>query len=281
MIGQRRLIRAIGGTADQHESPVAIAAIDIAMLVDLQPHAGVAKRRGNAVMRTVTGNAGAGDAGDFGWRDHDRCDSNRVGVQQARAFNRAGQQAMITRLLTAIGLAILALTGPASAQTPPAVVTPTTIRAALVGNWQGKLEYRDYQADRWFGIPVKVSIEMMRDGLTLVRHADFDDGPKAGIVTITTIALLDPATSREQAASFRKGRETEVTTATLRLIRTDALDRWTLEESSDGTVDDRPARIRETTKRDGGTMVTLKEVDFLDDTGETWLTRNRTTLTRE
>ncbi|OYW24228.1 MULTISPECIES: hypothetical protein [unclassified Sphingomonas] len=188
---------------------------------------------------------------------------------------------MITRLLTAIGLAILALTGPASAQTPPAVVTPTTIRAALVGNWQGKLEYRDYQADRWFGIPVKVSIEMMRDGLTLVRHADFDDGPKAGIVTITTIALLDPATSREQAASFRKGRETEVTTATLRLIRTDALDRWTLEESSDGTVDDRPARIRETTKRDGGTMVTLKEVDFLDDTGETWLTRNRTTLTRE
>lgn len=188
---------------------------------------------------------------------------------------------MIVKLFAAIGVMLLAEAGPASAQTPPTAVTPTSIRAALVGNWQGKLEYRDYQADRWFGIPVKVSIEMMRDGLTLIRHADFDDGPKTGIVTITSIALFDPATSREQSASFRKGRESEVTTATLKLTRADALDRWTLEETSDGTDDDRPARIRETTTRDGATMVTLKEVDFLDDTGETWLTRNRTTLTKE
>lgn len=181
----------------------------------------------------------------------------------------------------ALALAILAVAGPASAQTPPATVTPTAIRAALAGSWQGKLEYRDYQADRWFGIPVKVSIELMRDGLTLIRHADFDDGPKTGIVTITTIALLDPATGREQSASFRKGRETDVTTATLKLTRAEALDHWTLEETRDGKDDDRPARIRETTTRDGRVMVTLKEVDFLDDTGEAWLTRNRTTLTRE
>jgi len=156
-----------------------------------------------------------------------------------------------------------------------------TIRAALAGNWQGKLEYRDYQADRWFGLPVRVSVEVMRDGVTLIRHADFDDGPKTGIVTITTIALLDPATNREQSASFRKGRATELVTVTIRLTRAEALDRWTIEELRDGTDDDRPARIRETTKRDGATMVTLKEVDFLDDTGEAWLTRNRTTLTRE
>ena len=187
---------------------------------------------------------------------------------------------MMIKRFAAIGLVMVAITGPSGAQTPPAAVTPTTIRAALAGTWQGKLEYRDYQADRWFGIPVKVSIEMMRDGLTLIRHADFDDGPKTGIVTITTVALLDPATSREQSASFRKGRETEVTTATLKLTRAEALDRWTLEETRDGKDDDRPARIRETTTRDGATMVTLKEVDFLDDTGEAWLTRNRTTLTK-
>lgn len=188
---------------------------------------------------------------------------------------------MIAKLCTASGLMLLAIAGPLSAQTPATAVTPTTVRAALTGNWQGKLEYRDYQADRWFGIPVKVSIELMRDGLTLIRHADFDDGPKTGIVTITTVALLDPATSREQSASFRKGRETEITSATLKLTSAEALDRWTLEETRDGKDADRPARIRETAKRDGGTMITLKEVDFLDDSGEAWLTRNRTTLTRE
>lgn len=176
--------------------------------------------------------------------------------------------------------AIIGAIAPTAAQTPAEAITPTSIRAAMAGNWAGKLEYRDYQADRWFGLPVRVSIEVMRDGLTIIRHADFDDGPKTGIVTITTIALLDPATGREQSASFRKGRNSEVTTTTLKLTRAEALDRWTLEETRDGTDDDRPARIRETTTRDGATMETLKEVDFLDDTGEAWLTRNRTTLTK-
>lgn len=185
------------------------------------------------------------------------------------------------RPLCAIFLALLIPTSLASAQEAAPGVTTTAIRAALVGNWTGKLEYRDYQADRWFGLPVTVSVEMMRDGLTLIRHADFDDGPKTGIVTITTIALFDPKTNREQSASFRKGRETELTTTTLRLTRAAALDRWTLEETQDGQDDDRPARIRETTTRNGATMVTLKEVDFLDDSGEAWLTRNRTTLTHQ
>ncbi len=180
----------------------------------------------------------------------------------------------------AIVVGILALS-PAVAEDKAPAPTITSVRAGMVGKWAGKLEYRDYQADRWFGLPVQVSIEMMRDGLTLIRHADFDDGPKTGIVTITSIALLDPATNREQSASFRKGRETEVETVTLHLTRAAAPDHWTLEEISEGKDDDRPARIRATTTRDGATMVTLKEVDFLDDATETWLTRNRTTLIRE
>ena len=189
---------------------------------------------------------------------------------------------MASKTLTLV-LAGLAVTVASTslAQTAPGAVTLTSIRAGMAGNWKGQLEYRDYQADRWFGLPVQVRIEIMRDGLTLIRHADFDDGPKAGIVTITTAALLDPATGREQSVSFRKGRVAELDTATMRLTRAEAADRWTIEEVQDGRDDDRPARIRETTKRDGATMVTLKEVDFLDDKTETWLTRNRITLTRE
>lgn len=169
----------------------------------------------------------------------------------------------------------------ASAQVTSAPVTLVDIRAAMVGKWKGQLEYRDYQADRWFGLPVSVSIEMMRDGLTLVRHADFDDGPVTGIVTITGLALFDPKSNREQSVSFRKGRDAELDVATLQLTRAEAIDRWTIEAIRDGKDNNRAARIRETTTRNGATMVTLKEVDFLDDSGEAWLTRNRTTLTRE
>lgn len=186
---------------------------------------------------------------------------------------------MTTGKIIAAAMALAMSIPSAPAQTPPGALTIEAARAGQAGKWSGKLEYRDYQADRWFGLPVRIVIEMMRDGLTQVRHADFDDGPKTGIVTITTTALLDPATGREQSASFRKGRATELETTTLRLTRADGADRWTIESLGEGKDDDRPARIRETTRRDGATMVTLKEVDFLDDQGETWLTRNRTTLT--
>lgn len=188
---------------------------------------------------------------------------------------------MTSKTITLLLAGLAAAGAPAAAQMAPGPVTLTSIRAGIAGNWKGQLEYRDYQADRWFGLPVQVRIELMRDGLTLIRHANFDDGPQTGIVTITTTALFDPKTSREQSVSFRKGRDAELVTTTLRLTRAEAADRWTIEEVQDGRDDDRPARIRETTKRDGAVMVTLKEVDFLDDTAETWLTRNRTTLTRQ
>ena len=165
----------------------------------------------------------------------------------------------------------------AAAGMPPTI---QDARASLAGRWQGKLEYRDYQADRWFGLPVTVTVELGGDRLTLIRKAAFDDGPQTGIVHITTVALFDPRTGQEQAASFRAGRPVEVDTATLRLTDARDAEHWTLVEESDGRDDDRPARIRETTTREGDSLVTLKEVDFADDAKAEWLQRNRTTLTR-
>ncbi len=89
-IGLVCLIRAIRRATDQHKTPVAIAAIDIAMLVDLQPHARMAERGWDTVMRAVTSDAGGGNAGDFGWRDHGCCDSNGASGQQARVFTGRG-----------------------------------------------------------------------------------------------------------------------------------------------------------------------------------------------
>ena len=50
-----------------------------------------------------------------------------------------------------------------------------------------------------------------------------------------------------------------------------------METRKDG---DSLAQVRETTTRDGASMVTLKEVNPLDDGKDEWLPRNRTVLMR-
>ena len=152
-------------------------------------------------------------------------------------------------------------------------------RSSVVGRWEGKLEYRDYQADKWFGLPVKVEVRDGGDGVTLIRTADYDDGPQAGIVRITTVAMLGADGEHESSATFRKGRPVELETAALKLAPGSDADHWVLTETIAGTDDDRLATIRLTTRRDGASLVTLKEVDFTDDAKVEWLTRNRTTLT--
>ena len=182
-------------------------------------------------------------------------------------------------------IALLAAVALAMQAPAPAPLTVAQARQSLVGEWRGKLEYRDYQADKWFGLPVKVLVRDGGDGVTLIRTADFDDGPpnlltKApGIVRITSVSLLDGA--NETTATFRKGRKPELETAALTLgaASKDAT-HWTLVETEQATDDDRPATIRLTTVREGGKLVTLKEVDFADDTKSEWLVRNRTTLER-
>ena len=166
----------------------------------------------------------------------------------------------------------------------PAVtsLTPAEARQSLIGLWEGKLEYRDYQANRWFGLPVKVEVKDGGDGVTLIRTADYDDGPKTGNVRITTVTLLAANGTEETSATFRKGRAVELETAKLSMGAASASrDNWTLIETSSGRDDDRPATLRLTSTRIGNKLVTLKEVDFSDDVKVDWLVRNRTTLEKK
>ena len=72
MIWKGRLIDAVSGATDQHEAAIAIAAIDIAMLVDLKEHARMAERgAARNIGRAVTGDTAMGDAEGFGRGDHE------------------------------------------------------------------------------------------------------------------------------------------------------------------------------------------------------------------
>ena len=167
----------------------------------------------------------------------------------------------------------------AAAAAASAQPTVSTARSSLTGRWEGRLEYRDYQADKWFGLPVRVEVRDGGDGVTLIRTADYDDGPSTGIVRVTTVSMLAKDGEHESAATFRKGRAVDLQTAALTLSKATDNEHWTLVETITGSDDDRPAVIRLTTTRDGRSLITLKEVDFSDDAKSEWLTRNRTSLT--
>lgn len=163
----------------------------------------------------------------------------------------------------------------------PAAIDVAAARASMAGRWKGTLEYLDYSANKWFGIPVATMIEDQGDGATTIRKSDFDDGPKVGNVRITTIELFDAAKGLLTTGTFRKGRPADLTTYTVRMVGAakDAT-HWTMIEETKSEDDNRPAMMRETSVRNGDMIETLKEVDFLDDTKTEWMKRNRTRLTR-
>jgi len=181
-----------------------------------------------------------------------------------------------------VSVALALLVGAASVPTAaaPPVMNIATARASMTGSWTGLLEYLDYSANKWFGIPVKTVIEDQGDGATTIRKSDFDDGPKVGMVRITTVELFDAAKGTVTTATFRKGRNAELTNYVTHLdgAAKDAT-HWTIIEETKSDDDNRPAMLRLTTVRDGDTLETLKEVDFLDDSKSQWLKRNRTRLT--
>ena len=71
------VLAVIRRSTDQHKMPVAIAAIDIALLINLEPHAGVAQCGGD-VSTAVTGDTRLADSDNF-----------RVAVVHRRPFSKA------------------------------------------------------------------------------------------------------------------------------------------------------------------------------------------------
>jgi hypothetical protein len=176
-------------------------------------------------------------------------------------------------------LLLCIIASPAFAQ--PAPVDVSAARASIAGNWEGRLEYLDYSANKWFGIPVTTVVEDQGDGVTMIRKSDFDDGPKVGNVRITSVELFDPVAGTVTTGTFRKARPVEVFTYAVRMEGTAAdATHWTMVEETLGKDDGRPAMLRLTTTRDDNTIETVKQVDFQDDDKSEWLTRNRTRLKR-
>jgi hypothetical protein len=180
-----------------------------------------------------------------------------------------------------LAMFLVLMTLPAFSTEKDNTVSASSMLSQTAGRWQGELQYRDYQSNTWQGLPMSVAIIAQPDEVTTVRTAQFDDGPQTGIVTITTVTLVDPVASSLSYAMFRRGRPTDVGLSRIVDVAQGAdTSHWTIvtvETRKDG---DEVAHVRETTTRDGDLLTTLKEVNPANANKEVWLPRNRSVLRR-
>jgi len=90
------------------------------------------------------------------------------------------------------------LSGQTTSTQPSPLQTSNDLRLALLGNWVGVLEYRDYSepptSTKRVTLPTWLSISEAEPGKTLKWHYIYDDGPTK-IVEETDIVTFDPITS--------------------------------------------------------------------------------------
>ena len=181
-------------------------------------------------------------------------------------------------MLALVSIVALTVVVPAAAS-EPRLPTIAELLAATAGDWRGELQYRDYQTNKWEGLPVTVKVQAQGDGVTLVRTAAYNDGPKAGTVYITIVSQVDTATGRGHYASFRKGRSPDSGTEQLTLGGNPRdLTHWTIIATETRQDGDSRAVVRETTTRDGTSLISVTEADPVSDGVTGWKPRNRTVL---
>ncbi len=189
----------------------------------------------------------------------------------------SGRMGANTIRFAVLAAALAVAAPPLAAQDAP--LDLKAARASMAGEWRAELQYRDYQSGEWIGIPYTASIALVGDGVTLVRTSAYDDGPARGTVWITSVSMLAADGATEYTGTYRADRAADMGTARLTLSAAIDPAHWTIVADREGEDDNRPARIRETTVRDGDTVTSTKEVDFTDDDRAEWLVRNRTVLT--
>lgn len=177
-------------------------------------------------------------------------------------------------------IAIAALLISASVPTAVAIPEASALVGGLSGRWVGTLSYRDYQSDKREELPMVSEVSELPDGATMIVVSRFNDGPRAGIVTITDVSLFDDQAHKTTTAAFRKGDSVELNTTATNVSR--FIDRlhWSIVYLEEGVDNDRPASLRVTQTRDGDVLMAIKEVQYKTP-GAPWLWRNGQQLHRD
>ena len=197
--------------------------------------------------------------------------AGKIVPMKSRSLTAAG------RLLLLFSLAFFQV-APVRAQAMP---TADELERTLSGSWVGALEYRDYQSGKKIELPMTARIEVGADGATVTRVSAFDDGPKTGMVYITTVSLFDVKANRTTYAVFRKGRAVETVADDVVVRDFKDPQNWTIVYTRKGTDGGSPAEIRVVQSRAGSELTELKEVKPLSAPDSSYAFRNQIQLRRK
>lgn len=88
MIRQITLIGTIGGSTDQDEATITVAAIDIAFFIDLKKHTRMAQRRGHAGAATVASDSSVAGTNNLWQRRGHACAVSKANEGPQSSKNR-------------------------------------------------------------------------------------------------------------------------------------------------------------------------------------------------
>lgn len=107
----------------------------------------------------------------------------------------------MSRIVCVVLFATLACFGGAG-QASPSSSSRDQIYSALIGEWTGTLEYRDFQTNERVVLPTWLEIEHSQDGASLRFSYMYDDGPSKTVTEVSTITI-DPAEAQFSITSDR------------------------------------------------------------------------------
>lgn len=146
----------------------------------------------------------------------------------------------------------------------------------LAGSWDGNLAYRDYGTGEWVQIPMAVEADLHGD--VLIDRTTYTD--PGFLVKSTRLLRWDDEQSKLFTAE--EGDGPFYLTERSADWAQDAQG-WSMVVAYSGDDDDRPAEIelRYRFLAQSNQLTVEKHVDFSDDDEQTWLIRNRVSLTRQ
>lgn len=150
-----------------------------------------------------------------------------------------------------------------------AVVAAANPLPDLEGQWEGFLEYRDYQSGDMERIPLSIDGKM--HGTVLVQRLTFID-PGWKVERVSTAVWDAKNSALHRSYSDDSGVEAQSAPVSIRMMPNG----WVVTIESDGMDDGAPALIREVISLDGDLRTSEKWVDPKGDDIDTFEFRNRT-----
>lgn len=115
---------------------------------------------------------------------------------------------------------------------------------------------------------------------TVTRLSAFDDGPKTGMVFITTVSLFDATGTRSTLSTFRKGRAVDTWTETVAVKSLTDLQHGAT-YSRTGRAGDKLADIRLSVTRKGDELLGVKEAKESNAPDSSFANRTQTRLKKK